>query len=365
MPGAIKTAAFVAQSVAIGLALAFVVVLVRPDLINPSQGGAGDAPSSYANAVVASAPAVANIYTAGIPGQRSGFAGIRTSPLAGEGLGSGVVISRDGYLVTNWHVIRDADEIYVRLSDGRAVEPTFVGADPETELALLKIDLPDLPTIALGRSDTLRIGDVVLAIGNSLGLSQTVTQGIVSATGRGLEQRLATFESFIQTDAAINVGNSGGALVNTRGELVGINTAVLGATLRDEVIPAGVGFAIPVNLVRGVMAELIEHGRVIRGWLGVNVRYLPTLQAQALGLSGPGIELLEASGPAASAGLRRGDVVTHVNGDRMLSAQQMMNLVAGGDPGETVRIRGIRHGAGQFETEAVLEERPPASRSTG
>ena len=359
----IKTVAFVGQSAAIGLALAFLVVLIRPDIVNLGPGGADDTPGSYASAVAISAPAVATILTAGVLGQRSGFAGLATSPLAGEGLGSGVVISQDGYLVTNWHVIRDADEIWVRLPDGRTTQPDFVGADPETELALLRIDLPDLPSIALGRSDTLRIGDVVLAIGNSLGLSQTVTQGIVSATDRGLG--VATFESFIQTDAAINIGNSGGALVNTRGELVGINTAVLGAALQDQVIPAGVGFAIPVNLVRGVMTELIEHGRVIRGWLGVDASYLPATQAQTLGLTGPGIELISVNGPAASAGLERGDIVTHVNGERLLSPQQMMNLVAGARPGQTIRIRGIRRGEGEFETDATLEERPPASRSTG
>ncbi len=365
MPAIIRVVAFVGQSAALGLALAFLVVLIKPDIVRLGQGSSSEAPGSYADAVASSAPAVVNIYTAGIPGQRSGFAGLTTSPLAGEGLGSGVVISQDGYLVTNWHVIRNADEIYIQLADGRVAEPAFVGADPETELALLKIDLPDLPSIALGRSDTLQIGDIVLAIGNSFGLSQTVTQGIVSATGRGLEGLVATFESFIQTDAAINIGNSGGALVNTRGELIGINTAVLGAALQDQVIPAGVGFAIPVNLVRGVMAELIEHGRVIRGWLGVNAWYLPALQAQSLGLSGPGLELLDVSGPAAAAGLRRGDIVTHVNGERMLTPQQMRDLVASARPGQTIRIRAIRRGAGLFEIDAVLEERPTAARLTG
>ncbi|HEY5623177.1 MAG TPA: trypsin-like peptidase domain-containing protein [Gammaproteobacteria bacterium] len=359
MTKGLRSLVFIAQSVAVGLAIAFIVVLIRPDIVNPGIAAGNAAPSSYADAVAASAPAVANIYTAGIPGQRSGFASRRTSPLAGQGLGSGVVISDEGYLVTNWHVIRDADEIYVQLADGREAEPTFVGADPETELALLKIDLPDLPTIELGRSDTLQIGDVVLAIGNSFGFSQTVTQGIVSATDRGLG--VATFESFIQTDAAINVGNSGGALVNTRGELVGINTAVLGTGVQDQIVPAGVGFAIPVNLVRGVMAELIEHGRVIRGWLGVNAWYLPSLQAEALGLSGPGIELLSVGGPAAAAGLLRGDVVTHVDGERMSNPQQMMNLVAGARPGDRISISGVRPGVGQFETSAVLEERPQAS----
>ena len=362
MPPIIRVIAFIGQSAAIGLALAFLVVLIKPDLLRLGQGSATEAPGSYAGAVAISAPAVVNIYTTGIPGQRAGFAGLTTSPLAGEGLGSGVVISQDGYLVTNWHVIRNADEIYVQLADGRAAEPVFVGADPETDLALLKISLPDLPSIALGRSDTLQIGDVVLAIGNSLGLSQTVTQGIISATGRGLGN---PFESFIQTDAAINVGNSGGALVNARGQLVGINTLVLGTAWQDQIIPAGVGFAIPVNLVRGVMADLIEHGRVIRGWLGVTAWYLPTLQAQSLGLSGPGLELLNVSGPAVAAGLRRGDIVTHVNGERMLSLQQMTYVVASASPGQMIRIRAIRRGTGPFETDAVLEERPSAASLAG
>ena len=156
----------------------------------------------------------------------------------------------------------------MQLADGRVAVPQLVGADPETELALLKIDLPNLPEIRLGRSDTLEVGDVVLAIGNSLGLSQTVTMGIVSATGRG-QLGVTTFEDFIQTDAAINAGNSGGALVNARGELVGINTAVI-STAGDQDMPEGLGFAIPVNLVRGVMQQLVAHGRVIRGYLGVD-----------------------------------------------------------------------------------------------
>ncbi|HSG66940.1 MAG TPA: trypsin-like peptidase domain-containing protein, partial [Gammaproteobacteria bacterium] len=275
MTSTMKLLIFVGQSVAVGLALAFIVLLARPDAFRSARMAPANEPSSYAAAVAASAPAVVNIYTSGIPGQRSGFGGQTTSAAAGQGLGSGVVISPEGYIVTNWHVVRDADAIAVQLADGRVAAPEFVGADPDTELALLRIDLPDLPAISLGRSDTLEVGDVVLAIGNSFGLNQTVTQGIISATGRGLG--VTTFESFIQTDAAINVGNSGGALVNVRGELVGINTAVLGAPLRDQVLPAGISFAIPVNLVRGVMTELIDHGRVIRGWLGVRTRYLPTI----------------------------------------------------------------------------------------
>ena len=211
------------------------------------------------------------------------------------------MIDRDGYVVTNWHVIRDADEIRVQLADGRVATPQLVGTDPETELALLRIELPDLPTISLGRSDGLQVGEVVLAIGNSLGLSQTVTMGIVSATGRG-NLGVTVFEDFIQTDAAINVGNSGGALVNSRGELVGINTAVISAAPRDLTMPEGIGFAIPVNLVRGVMEQLIAHGRVIRGYLGVDTTDLPELQARALGIDGSAVLLQAVNGPGGGRG---------------------------------------------------------------
>jgi serine protease DegS len=180
--------------------------------------------------------------------------------------------------------------------------------------------------------------------------------GIVSATGRG-QLGLTAFEDFIQTDAAINTGNSGGALVNTKGELVGINTAAIGYSVGDQDPPEGIGFAIPVNMVRGVMAELIDHGRVIRGYLGVDTIDLPALYAGQLGIDGPAVQLERVQGPAATAGLRAGDVITHINGIRMLSQQQAMNLVASSKPGERIRIRVARPGAEPFETEAVLEER--------
>ena len=340
---------FVAQSSAFGLAVAFAIVLIRPDLVNLG-GGTQTPPTSYASAVNASAPAVVSLRTARLGQQGSLGAGM----VVDQGLGSGVIISEDGFVVTNWHVIRDADQVVVQLADGREAHPRFVGADPETELALLQVDLPDLPAIRLGRSDTLEIGEVVLAIGNSYGLSQSVTLGIVSATGRGIG--LTSFENFIQTDAAINIGNSGGALVNTRGELIGINTARLATVNRR--IPEGIGFAIPVNLVRGVMDELIEHGRVIRGWLGVDAQDYTVSEAAALGISGPAVVLLRVAGPAVAAGLAPGDVITHINGERMLSQQQAMNRVAGMRPGETIQIRGVRRGVGAFETVAELEERP-------
>jgi serine protease DegS len=273
-----------------------------------------------------------------------------------------VVIDPQGYLVTNWHVVRDADQIKVQLADGRVAIPTVVGTDPDTELALLRVDLPALPSITLGRSDNLEVGEVVLAIGNSLGLSQTVTMGIVSATGRG-QLGVTTFEDFIQTDAAINLGNSGGALVNSRGELVGINTAVINSGQRGQSPPEGIGFAIPVNLVRGVMAQLIEHGRVIRGYLGIRLTDLPASDASALGIDGPAARVESTEGPAAAAGLVAGDVLTHLAGQRVYSRQQAMNIVASTQPGERLAIAVVRADGEPFATTAVLEERQPQEGS--
>ncbi len=358
MSPALKVVAFFAQSAAVGLAAAFVLVLLQPELAHLGSGAPSARLTSYAEAVTASAPAVANIYTertglAYSPGNPAGV------PVRGRALGSGVVIDAQGYIVTNWHVIKDAEQIRVQLADGRVATPELVGADPETELALLKISLPDLPEIRFGRSDTLQVGEVVLAIGNSLGLSQTVTMGIVSATGRG-QLGVTTFENFIQTDAAINVGNSGGALVNSRGELVGINTAVISAAVRDRTVPEGLGFAIPVNLVRGVMEQLIAHGRVIRGYLGVeNSADLGARDTRALGIDGPAVLLIGVAGPAVAAGLMPGDVLTEINGQRTYTRQQAMTLVASAPPGTRIRIRAVHPNGSAIDTTAVLVERPP------
>jgi len=351
MPRAVQTPTFVAQSVAIGLALAFIAVLIRPELIDGRR--TSDDHTSYADAVAATTAAVVNIHTERVYNLPRNT---RRLTVRDQGLGSGVVIDPEGYVVTNWHVVAGADQVVVQLADGRVARPALVGMDPESELALLKIDLPDLPRIRVGRSDTLEVGDVVLAIGNSLGLSQTVTMGIVSATGRG-QLGLASFVDFIQTDAAINDGNSGGALVNTRGELVGINTAAVSRA--GGAAPEGLGFAIPINLVRGVMQQLIEHGRVIRGWLGVDeAEDLPASRAKALGIDGPAVRITCVSGPGAAAGIRPDDVLTHINGERMFASVDAMNLVAGSKPGERVALRVVRPDGTPFETEAVLEERP-------
>ena len=354
-----KATSFVARSITVGLAVAFLVVLLRPDLVTPPTESPATPVASFADAVAASSPAVANIYTERTltaPGIGIGRA------LRGGFLGSAVVIDQEGYVVTNWHVIRGADEIRVQLADGRVAAPEIVGTDPETELALLKIDLPDLPSIRLGRSDELEVGEVVLAIGNSLGLSQTVTMGIVSATGRG-QLNVAVFEDFIQTDAAINIGNSGGALINSQGELVGVNTAVTSTAARDQAPPEGIGFAIPVNLVRGVMAQLIEHGRVIRGYLGVDVADLASRDTAVLGIDGSAVQIISVQGPAEEAGLRPGDILTHVAGQRVLNTRQAMNIVASTQPGERIELRATRLDGRSFATRAVLEEREPQDGS--
>jgi S1-C subfamily serine protease len=275
---------FLAKAVIVGLAAAFLLVWWKPALLGaaPSRRGAAAAPSqstapspagvaasrtvsmpSFADAVARAAPAVVNIYTARVVTERT-----QTAPLdqlfgdywpsyrqrVERSLGSGVIIDAAGTIVTNQHVIAGADSIRVQLSDGRIAEATITGQDPDTDIAILHLSVRNLPVMPVGRSDTLRVGDIVLAIGNPYGLSQTVTQGIVSATGRG-QLGLATFENFIQTDAAINLGNSGGALIDANGDLVGINTAVLN---RASGGPEGIGFAIPVNLVRGVTEQILS-----------------------------------------------------------------------------------------------------------
>ena len=348
----------IAKSAVAGLALAFVVVLLNPEILEADRGSAAGF-DGYAAAVAASAPAVVTIFTERRLDSDSSASAV---PMSG-GLGSGVLVSPEGYIVTNWHVISDAEQLVVQLADGRLAVPRIVGTDPDTELAVLAIDLPDLDVVTLGQSNTLRVGDIVLAIGNSIGLSQTVTMGIVSATGRG-RLNLTAFEDFIQTDAAINIGNSGGALINTRGELVGINTAVASASRRQRRVPEGIGFAIPVNLVRGVYEQLVEHGRVIRGFLGVVPVDLSEREAESLGLSGAAVLLERVWGPAAEAGLVAGDILTHLDGQRVVDRQQAMNLVAAAQPGQRMRVRVERLATGTFETEAVLSERPPPDQVT-
>jgi serine peptidase DegS len=337
LTGLKSAALFVMQSIVVGLAVAFLVVLIRPDLL-PAVGSGG-APASYADAVEISAPTVANVYTKRLV-EYSPATDERTRFRVETAFGSAVVIDPEGYLVTNFHVIAEAAEIRVQLSDGRLANPEVVGVDAETDLALLKVDLGTLPAIPLGTSSQLRIGDVVLAIGHPYGLTKSVTQGIVSATGRG-QLDLASFENFIQTDAAINAGNSGGALINVEGELVGINTAVLTQDSGTE----GIGFSIPVDLVRGVVDEIREHGRVIRGYLGLQPDDMTAAEREARGIEGNVGILLSVvfpQSPAANADLREGDVIVAINGEPIYSQQQAQLLVAGVSPGEEVEVIAIR-----------------------
>jgi len=347
---------FLLQSIIVGLAVAFIVVLLRPDLMPgvtaPLQ------PASFADAVDQSSASVANIYTKRlVQDQVSGTE--RTRFRVETSFASAVIIDPDGYLVTNYHVVATAAEIRVQLSDGRITEPETVGVDAETDLALLKIDLGTLPAIRLGRSDTLRIGDVVLAIGNPYGLTTSVTQGIVSATGRGL-LNLVTFENFIQTDAAINAGNSGGALVNSLGELVGINTAVLAQDIGTE----GIGFAIPVDLVRGVVDQIKQNGRVVRGYMGLLPDDLTNSERASMGIeTGNGILLTQVyeGGPAAAAGLRAGDVILELNGEAVYSQRQALLISASTRPGDTVEVAGMRDGE-RFTATVTAVERPEDPR---
>jgi Do/DeqQ family serine protease len=289
------------------------------------------------------------------------FFGDRDDQGPSAGLGSGVIVSPEGYLLTNHHVIEGATEIDVRLADGREARARLVGTDPETDIAVLKIDLAPLPVVALGDVNRLSVGDAVLAIGNPFNVGQTVTSGIVSALGRN-RLGLSTFENFIQTDAAINPGNSGGALVDVRGALVGINTAIYsqgGGSL-------GIGFAVPVDLARQVMDDLVRDGRVIRGWIGVEPRDLPADLAASLGLEkvqGVLITGVLQGGPAAVAGLRPGDVVTAVGPRLVQTTADLLKAVAALKPQSVAPLSVVRNGQ-RLNVDVRIGQRP-APGATG
>jgi serine peptidase DegS len=374
----------------VGLAAAFVAVMVRPELVarrNPpapsptaptsrppasatpaalpvTQAAQPRAVNSYAEAVDRAAPAVVNIYTARLvtdviqPNaieELFGDASPRYRQRVEQSLGSGVIVDREAHVITNHHVVAKAQLIRAQLADGRIADAKIVGRDPDTDLAVLQLDLKkNVPVMPLGHSDRLRVGDVVLAIGNPVGLSQTVTQGIVSATGRG-QLGVATYENFIQTDAPINVGNSGGALINASGELIGINTAVLAKNLGVE----GIGFAIPVNLVRGVLSEILTKGRVVRGWIGIVPTDIDELEARRFNLAQPGVVVaqLYRDSPAAQVGMLPRDIILTVNNVSVQSAQDTLTRIANAKPGDRVKITGLR-GAERFASDVLVSERP-------
>ena len=362
-----------AQIVTILLAALFIIATLKPSWLSNGQihsivenvtlkEGAYDgntiSPGSYHDAVKKSMPAVVNIFTSKTtakPKTRKGSNGKSSDPLfkfffGGQppeeeptsSLGSGVLVSPEGIILTNHHVISDADDIDIALSDGRKVKAKIIGSDPETDIAVLKIDAKQLPSpISFGKIESVHVGDVVLAIGNPFGVGQTVTSGIVSAMGRD-HVGINTFENFIQTDAAINPGNSGGALVDTRGNLIGINTAIYS----NNGGSMGIGFAIPVNLAKQVMEAILTNGSVARGWIGVEPQNLSKELAESLGLpsSTEGVVLsgvLE-GGPAARGGAKPGDVLIAVNGNTTKDVRQLLNQIAQIGPGNVANLKILR-----------------------
>lgn len=381
-----------AQTVTIGLALWFIVASLKPAWVGQLLGGpesvrlnwstvpVQEAPAtlaatqgSYREAAKRAMPSVVNIYTS--KGKRSRnpmlddpffrrFFGDRLEEQQDDkqfSLGSGVIVSTQGYILTNNHVVEAADEIEVALADGRKAAAKVVGTDAETDLAVIKITLPNLPAITLGRLEQSKVGDVVLAIGNPFGVGQTVTLGIVSALGRN-HLGINTFENFIQTDAAINPGNSGGALIDTNGNLLGINTAIYsrsGGSL-------GIGFAIPVTTVKMVMDSIISTGHVVRGWIGVEPQDITPELAESFGLSqkaGVIIAGVLRGGPADKAGMRPGDILAAVNDKPVTDTTEMLNLIAQLEPGKKAQIMVVRKNE-RTALDITVGKRPRIRRET-
>ena len=373
------------QAVTISLAALFVVVTLRPDLVSWSARGGGivtvreaaDGPgnrasmTSLSSAAKKAMPSVVNIFTSKeVKVPRHPF---MDDPLFrrffgdqmdgdtqhSSSLGSGVIVGPEGYILTNHHVIEAADEIELALADGRKAPARIVGTDPETDLAVLKVDIADLPAVTFGNPQKLSVGDMVLAIGNPFGVGQTVTMGIVSALGRS-HLGISTFENFIQTDAAINPGNSGGALVDSAGNLVGINSAIYsrsGGSL-------GIGFAIPADLAKQVMQQIVGTGSVTRGWIGVEVQDISAELAESFRLSGTKGTLIAGvlrGGPAERAGVKPGDILVAVESSPVVDSTNMLNLIAALEPGKQATLKILRNRA-EMLIEVNVGKRPKPSR---
>ena len=375
------------QAVTVAVALLFVVATFKPEWLGRSPGrmlpqivsiaaapdsappAASAAVSGYRAAARRAAPAVVSIVASKLSPRRPQaddpwfrfFFGERSpQDQPQRGLGSGVIVSADGYLITNNHVVDGADDIEVQLADGRQAQAKLVGTDPDSDVAVLKISLDKLPAVTFGNTDQLQVGDAVLAIGNPFGVGQTVTAGIVSALGRN-QLGINTFENFIQTDAAINPGNSGGALVDASGNLVGINTAIFsksGGSL-------GIGFAIPANTARMVMESLVRDGSVTRGWIGVEPRDLTPEMAETLRLpvkSGVLITGVLQNGPAGNGGMKPGDVVVKIADQNIANTAQLFNAVAALKPGNAATIA-VQRGDRALELKVQVALRPPSQRA--
>ena len=377
------------QAVTVAVAMLFVVATLKPEwlkrheaampaststsaeptgALQPILLSAPTAASSYSAAAKRATPAVVSITASKAPTRNPNandpwfqfFFGERSGQMpqdAQVGLGSGVIVAANGHLLTNNHVIEGADDIEVMLTDGRQAKARLVGTDPDTDLAVLKIELDRLPVIGIGNSEQLQVGDVVLAIGNPFGVGQTVTSGIISALGRN-QLGINTFENFIQTDAAINPGNSGGALVDASGNLLGINTAIYSRTGGNM----GIGFAIPASTAMLVMQGLIQDGHVVRGWIGVEPRDLTPEIAQTLNLpikQGVLITGVLHNGPASTAGLRPGDVVVKIAGAPVTNTAQLLSAVAALRP-QAHAIVSVQRGDAAIELDITVAQRPKA-----
>ncbi len=364
-----------AQTVTVLVAIYFVVATLKPQWLDrqptlasivpvfDAPEGLGDAtPGSLRVPARQAAAAVVSINTTQTAASNPHledpwfrfFYGERAQSQPQTGLGSGVIVSPDGYILTNNHVIEEADEIQVTLNDGRTAVAQVIGTDPETDLAVLKIALTGLPAITLGNSDQIAIGDAVLAIGNPFGVGQTVTSGIISALGR-TQLGINTFENFIQTDAAINPGNSGGALVDVQGHLVGINTAIYSRSGGSM----GIGFAIPTSTARQVLEAIVRDGEVVRGWIGVEPQELTAELAEGFGLkpqAGVIITGVLQNSPAANAGLRPGDVVTAVGGKAVANVSELLSAVAALPPGQASTLA-VNRKEGQLTLNVVPGQR--------
>jgi serine protease DegQ len=381
---------FFAQAVTVLLALMFIIATLKPQWLQ-RQGqfgkqlaepivalrevapgiGSGPAQTSYADAAHKAMPAVVNVFSSkdgSLPpdprakdplfryffGDKNKNRKQQEQPVAN--LGSGVIVSSEGYILTNQHVVDGADQIEIALADGRTTNAKVIGVDPETDLAVLKVNMTNLPTITLGRMDQTRVGDVVLAIGNPFGVGQTVTMGIVSALGRN-HLGINTFENFIQTDAAINPGNSGGALVDVDGNLLGINTAIYsrsGGSL-------GIGFAIPVSTARSVLESIITTGSVTRGWIGVEPQDVTPEIAESFGLdqkSGAIVAGVLQGGPADKAGIKPGDILLNVNGEDITDTTRLLNVIAQIKPGTDAKVHLVRKNK-ELDLNVMIGKRPP------
>ena len=365
MTKSMKLIGFLARATMAGLAIAFVVIYLWPSLADRLSRPAAPATTpaaavSYAEAVNRAAPAVVSIYTRSLQPQS-----MDPDPEAKEGfrylyrmrsdMGSGVLLSEDGYILTNHHVVNYAHNIRISLWDGRVAPAKIVGSDPETDLAVLKVKLTGLPTAPIAEQSEVHVGDVVLAIGNALGLSHTVTMGIVSATGRN-NLRSVLYEDFIQTDAAINAGNSGGALINANGDLIGINSRNLGGISGAQ----NIGFATPISQALNVMNQIIEYGSVRRGWLGAAFgNPSPTSRLDgSKARRGISVREVARDGPAWNAGLLPGDIILKMDGEPVDDASQFLLKISQREPGSQVELEILRRKE-TFETYATLIQQPP------